>query len=434
MATISAKDFFGDAPAPKNNILDSFATEDAKMKSSFLGKVQEDIATRQSNIDASKARTVSGQQSILSGGLQRLGQGAGLIGDVAGDALSSIVGDKVSKKASDVASGVIGPVAQKISQIPAVQSLVETYKNADEVTKKNLDAVFNIASFVPVTKIVGTGAKTLAKGVAEGVDLGFDTAKIVSKETGDLAGRGIESVGKKIQQSVIRPVKRDIEDGFKIENVAKYDLGGDLPTTITKGHVKMNELSKQLQTTLKATDNKVDLNAAVEATKKKLLEGKGKNFGDNQAIDRVIQSLNDEVKSVSDNGIVDLVEATNIKRGAGTKGSWAYNRPEPDASAIEKVYTEFYGVLKNEIEKQAPEGVREINKQLSEIIPIYNAAIRRLPVEQRNNALSLTDNIGLFSSVFDPKALLLVGATKAARSGKVGDVLVKTGKALQKKD
>lgn len=433
MATVSAKQFFGNESAPQNNILDGFAAVDAKKQApSLLSKVQEDISTRQSNIEASKARTASGQQSKLSGGLQRLGEGAGLIGDVAGDVLSSAI-NKVAPGLGQKVTENIAPVAQKIAQIPAVKSLIETYQSADEGTKANLDAVFNIASFVPVTAI-GKAAKPVARLVGEGVDVGFDAAKVAVKEGGEIAGKGLESVGKKIQQSVIRPVKKDIEDGFKIENVAKYDLGGDLPTTITKGHVKMNELSQQLQETLKATDNKVDLNSVISETKKKLLAGKGKTFGDNQAISRVIDSLEAEAKSVSDTGVVDLVEATNIKRGAGTKGSWAYNRPEPDASAVEKVYTEFYNVLKNEIEKQAPEGVREINKQLSEIIPIYNAAIRRLPVEQRNNALSLTDSIGLFSSVFDPKALLLVGATKAARSGKVGNALVETGKALRKKD
>ena len=90
-------------------------------------------------------------------------------------------------------------------------------------------------------------------------------------------------------------------------------------------------------------------------------------------------------------------------------------------------------MLKGNIEKAAPEGVREINQQLSELIPIQNAALRRLPVEQRNQAIGLTDSIGLFSAVFDPRALLILGATKASKSGRVGNVLQKTGAAMQKK-
>ena len=112
-------------------------------------------------------------------------------------------------------------------------------------------------------------------------------------------------------------------------------------------------------------------------------------------------------------------------------GNVPHNRPEADASAIEKVYTEFYNVLKNQIEKSAPEGVKDINKQLSEIISIQNAALRRLPVEQRNNLFSLTDSMGLMSALIDPKALLLLGATRAARSGRVGNALTKAGQAIR---
>jgi hypothetical protein len=71
--------------------------------------------------------------------------------------------------------------------------------------------------------------------------------------------------------------------------------------------------------------------------------------------------------------------------------------------------------------------------RLSELIAIQNAALRRLPVEQRNNVFSLTDSIGFLASAFEPKALLLVGATKAAKSGKVGSALVKAGRKLQGK-
>jgi hypothetical protein len=73
--------------------------------------------------------------------------------------------------------------------------------------------------------------------------------------------------------------------------------------------------------------------------------------------------------------------------------------------------------------------VKELNKQMSELIPISNAALRRLPVEQRNNMIGLTDSIGLFSSIFDPKALALIGANKLARSGKFGEFLMKVAES-----
>ncbi len=241
----------------------------------------------------------------------------------------------------------------------------------------------------------------------------------------------MEATGQKIQQSVIRPSIADIKDGFKIENIAKYDLGGSLPETIAKTQVKLNELGQQLAAKLKATDAKINLEETLHETAKRLADDKAGSFGDSIALDRVLEQIGAEIGKVG--GTHDLASANTVKRAAGTKGAWAYNRPEADASAIERAYTTFYGVLKEQIEKAAPEGVKEINRQLSDLITVQNAALRRLPVEQRNNVFSLTDSIGFLASAFDPKALLLVGATKAAKSGKVGNVLVKAGRRLQGK-
>lgn len=283
--------------------------------------------------------------------------------------------------------------------------------------KKQVKAGVNLGLAVPAPELGGVGLKAGAKGASATVKL---------------AGQGVEKTGQKIQQSVIRPSVKDIADGFNIENVAKYDVGGSLPETIAKVHTKMNELGQQLAEKLKGSNVKVNLAETLHKTAERLATDKHASFGDNAALDRVLDQIADEVKRVGGDA-VDLVNATNIKRGAGNKGAWAYNRPEADASAIERAYTEFYAVLKEQIEKAAPAGVKEINKQLSELIPIQNAALRRLPVEQRNNVFSLTDSIGFMSALFDPKALLLVGASKAARSGKVGETLVNAGRKLQGK-
>jgi hypothetical protein len=258
------------------------------------------------------------------------------------------------------------------------------------------------------------------------------STKVAARKVAATAGKGLEATGQKIQQSVIRPSIADIKDGFDIQNVAKHDVGGTLPETIAKTHAKMNELGKQLAVKLKATDAKIDINETLAETAKRLGTDKAGSFGDNAALDRVLDQIGDEILRT---GSVkhDLVSATNIKRAAGSKGAWAYNRPEADAAATERAYTAFYSVLKEQIEKAAPEGVKEINKQLSELIPIQNAALRRLPVEQRNNVFSLTDSLGFLSAVFDPKALLLVGASKAARSGKVAKVLTNAGRKMQGK-
>ena len=242
----------------------------------------------------------------------------------------------------------------------------------------------------------------------------------------------LKPIGQKIQDTVIRPNLRDIEDGFKIENLTKYGVGGSLKDTVAKTHINLNKLGEELQAKLKQNKDwqkaNINLNNVYKETSKALLNKKyiGTNFGDIGSVKRILENqLLPEIKEqAGQRGVVGLLKATDIKRGAGTKGSWAYNRPEPDANAIEKVYTTFYNKLKIAIEKNAPQGVKEINKKMSDLIPISNAALRRLPVEQRNNIISLTDSIGLFSSMFDPRSLALIGANRLSKSGKFGQFLV----------
>ena len=184
----------------------------------------------------------------------------------------------------------------------------------------------------------------------------------------------------------------------------------------------------QLSSKLEAGKTAVNLNKVFSDTSKALTKGKTKAFGDIGATKRVIKNLQSEIREVAGkNGLVDLVEATNIKRGAGTKGAWAFGRVEPDAGATEKVYSAFYNKIRLAIEEAAPKGVQNINKQISELIPISNATIRRLPVAQRNNIISLTDSIGLFSAMFDPRALAIIGAGKLSKAGKFGSFLARLG-------
>lgn len=233
-----------------------------------------------------------------------------------------------------------------------------------------------------------------------------------------------KKLGAKIQESVIRASKVDVEDGFKIENVNKHKLGGNLQQTFEKTQEKLNSLGSQLKERLKGSNASLNLNNIIQKTKDKLSVNKDLNFGNNQAISRVIKSLeNEALEQSGENGLVDLIQANNIKRGAGTKGAWVFGSADPDASAIEKVYTAFYREIKEEIEKLAPEGIKSINKQLSDLIPISNAVIRRIPVENRNNAISLTDSMGLFASMFDVKALSILGVQRLLKSGKFGAFL-----------
>ncbi len=258
-----------------------------------------------------------------------------------------------------------------------------------------------------------------------------------------VTGKTLTAAGEKIQFSKIRPTAADVSDGFKIENVKKYDLGGSLMDTFSKTQDKLNKLSQQLKRELKGAQEfwseqdrtPINLNSIFQGMIEKFQKIKPKQFGDIGAIqDRAFSHLKNEIDLVTGgSGNVDIITAQMVKQGAGKKGAWAFGRADPDAGAIEQAYSAFYRELKQELENFGSPAIRKINKQISELIPINNAIIRRIPVEQRNNAISLTDSIALYSAVFDPRALALLGAQKLSKSGRFANVLIKAGEELKQK-
>ncbi len=253
----------------------------------------------------------------------------------------------------------------------------------------------------------------------------FSLVGSAAGEAIDLLGKGVKKVGKKIQTTVIKPNLADLKDGFKIENLKKYNLGGSNEQVLFDTSNKLNELSDQLNKKLGSSNVSLNLNGIYDETVAALGGSKAKNFGNIKGTERVLESLKNEITEVAGkNGLVSIPEAQLVKQGAGTKGSWVFGSGDPDASAIEKVYNAFYKNLKVAIEKNSPEGVKEINKQISELIPIQNAVLRRIPVESRNSIMSLNDSISLFGSLLNPKALAVLGAGRLSKSGKFGNFLV----------
>lgn len=275
-------------------------------------------------------------------------------------------------------------------------------------------------------EIAGAGARGGAIGFLTGATFG-----VVEKAVRG-AGSTIGKTGQKIQQTVIKPSQRDIKDGFKIETLKKYNLGGSLTQTMSKADAKLDSLSSELNKKLGSSNASINANKVYENTVKRLFGDKFAGFGSNTQLSNAAQKLQEEINySAGPNGLLSVPEAQIIKRAAGHYGAWQFGVPSPEAKASERVYNIFYNELKNEIEKQSPAGVRELNKQMSEIIPVMNAVIRRIPVAERNRGLSLTDIITLTGATIEPRSLVLSGLNFAQKSGRVGNALSKvTGQGV----
>jgi hypothetical protein len=288
--------------------------------------------------------------------------------------------------------------------------------------------------------------------------------KEVVKPIKSYIGKGLAEGSESGLFKIIKPVKSDIDKGFKVENVFKHDVSGSLGTILAKTETKLNNLYTELKSGLKTATNagaKVDFNKVLEETYSDLFnktqrsvklvdgirteaqnaigtainENAYKNFTETGGVKRIFKNLVDDLKTVTDGTFqAGLYESNLIKQGAGTKGSWHY-LVSPDAKAMDIVYNSFYDKLKTSIEKVGKEsGVKNIerlNKEMSELIPIKSAVIRRMPVADRNNAISLTDSILGLGAMFNPKALALLGLSKLSKSGGFMSYLHRAGENLQ---
>lgn len=272
----------------------------------------------------------------------------------------------------------------------------------------------------------GEGVESLKPGVGTAVGAAIP---ILSEGIGAL-GRLIKGTGEKIQNVVLRPTSPDLKDGFNIDTVNKYNLGGSLKSTFKKTDTLMDDLSRQLNERLADSKALVNMNEVYKKTADRVIGQQVESFGSNTAMERALGDLQQEVSTVADNvGNLSVPSANVVKRASGHYGAWLYGNVDPDANAKQRVYNVFYNEIKKAIEQAAPE-VQDINKKLSELIPVMNAIIRRIPVAERNAAISLPDIITLSAASLEPKTFLLFLANQASKSGNVGAFLAKFGNLL----
>ena len=245
------------------------------------------------------------------------------------------------------------------------------------------------------------------------------------------AGELVVKQGERIQLKTINPFKSDLDDGFKVETIRKYNLGGSLQQTYNKTETQLGSLAKELNEKIGSSPNTINMNTVFEKTRESLQGKQLQNFASNRTIAEVLDDLNNEIVIVAGkNGLVSVPEAQALKQAAGTHGSWQYGFTDPKAKATERVYNTVYHILKEEVEKNSPAGVSEINAKISELIPVMNAVTRQIPKEARQSPIAFQEWLSLAAATFDSRALLLGIVSLGQKSGRVGDLLVKTGKGI----
>jgi len=329
-------------------------------------------------------------------------------------------------------AGKIGRVVEQTAEFmlpgPAEAKLAS---NIGEVVPRGLQTIAKAAASAGTTGAITTAQSGGdARAAAVPAALAGGTTIV-----GAVLSKPIAALGRKIQASTIRPRLSDKRDGFSWDTVKQLGLKGNLEQSLNQVDSKLNELRTARNNLIKPGSANVDLHevfdqALADVSKEAVSLGYGP-MGKKamEQITNMRADVADLLGAKTLQGLpVDVSKAENLKEFLGTLGSWSYGRGDPDAKVTELVANTLYSKVRQGIEKslgsQGPQ-VKALNAQMQKIIPVKNAMMARLPVEERNRLFSLTDIAAMLPAVAtgDARLLALEGLTRAQKSLRFGNWL-----------
>jgi hypothetical protein len=298
-----------------------------------------------------------------------------------------------------------------------------------------------------------TGASTGLVSTAQTGDLkqGITTGVL----TGAMAGLGepvkdlLGALGHKIQLSTIRPSLSDYKaypmlEGFSPELLQKLNLRGNLRESLGQVIYQLSKLRTERSAVLGATATPqmvngvmtggVDLVPAIGAARQQLVNQAAqlKNAGMSKkaldAFDNLIKDMQFGLKQNPTGFHVSIDQAENAKEAIGLLGQWAYGARDVDSSSMGQAANILYTELRKAIERAVPDTgkLKALNAAMKELIPVKNAMLHRLPVEERNRLFSLADITAILPAIISGRMepLSLLALTRAQKSLSVGNWLV----------
>lgn len=268
------------------------------------------------------------------------------------------------------------------------------------------------------------------------------------KGASDLAGRGLQKVGKDQMYRVIKPGIPHERKGFEVETIFDEDVGGNPEQVYQKSKAKLNELNAELKARIQEgadEGHRVDMWKAIDDAVADVVQNPG-GSADNVAMlddmDRVLARMKARARRISrqsknQDGNLDLLEAQAFKQELGHRGAWRHiaekrGIPLSSKETAESMLSEkVYNHLNKTIDDLAPAGVRDVNRRMSKLIPVNQAAGHRMVIEGRKDVVGVKDLLGTVAVAANPKLWPVLALNRATSSGRVANAIHKLGTKLR---
>jgi hypothetical protein len=400
-------------------------------------------------VSPTEQRIVSGMGDALSLPTRAAGTVGGLLG------YQGATGGKRGLEAlADSETGLLRPARQ------AAGGLVKSGLEGGEDGRRGLldygkvaagGLGYVVASAVEDPTVLAGGAAKLAPKA-----MGAMTRKAVlpvtktAQATKEGAAKGLGAVSERLIRRDYMPLKGHEKAGWNPKAAMKHGLyGKDAAGLSEAGSAKLSELYKQQKALIqegKAAGGRVDFSQAIDDVLAQIEKGGDSELWDKapalaQEYKRRIARIRDmdqaDPNALREAMSKDVADAQLIKSDIGEDAAFASMKGVPgidkDAAVRGRFAALLYGNTKTQIEKNSPEGLREINNAMSEIIPLRNAAEHRAAVEGRQRVGKLTDFILGGGAMVEPSVgLPALALKKLVDSPRFTKVAVELQKVAQR--
>lgn len=332
----------------------------------------------------------------------------------------------------------VGKTGGEIAQFFVPAGAVTKATNALKTGKGVLGALVRAGA----EGAASAGVHTLQTGSTEGaVDFGVmaGAGGLAASMATRLAAKPITWLGERIERALLKPGAA--AEGFTpselVRRVYAQGVGGTLGQTYDKTAEKITQKVAQLQNVLKSSASLGGQGVRLNQVARDTMDAFQGNPQAQKAVERIFEHVEFGMNShglvppKSGAAVMSLSDANVAKQAVGDLGAWMHNMQGATVSdagetmVLQNVANKFYDNLKNAIEANAVGPVKAINKDLSDLMAIRQAVIRRIPVAERANIISLGDKVSLSAH-----ALGLGIVSRLLQSGRVANALVYAGKGV----
>lgn len=225
-ATTSAGEFFGTEGKQQDDGTFEFLVGQAPPPPNFFERVSQDFMKRGQNFGGSLSAYGAKEQTTPETIMQLFGQGAGFVGDVFGEALTSagrglskatpdFIEKPITQGVKDSVYGVLGTSVgrQALDALTLGVEAYDSWKSKNQRAARNLESAVDIASLLPMERLGRVGMEVTERGARS---LGGGLVASGEKALAGQRGSFVKDLVSPVRTKAVREaeVGRTVEQGF----------------------------------------------------------------------------------------------------------------------------------------------------------------------------------------------------------------------------